>query len=336
MKTKIYLLLLAGFAGFALFTSCGGNKKKNNITDTTSNKPSVNIPVFNEDTAYTFVEQQVKFGPRVPNTPAQNKCAEYFVSKLKTYLKNVIVQETKVKAFNGKMLNCKNIIASFKPEINNRIFLSAHWDSRPFADNDPDPKNYNTPIDGANDGASGAGILLEIARQISLNNPKIGVDIILFDAEDYGQPEFSKEPKVENSWCLGSQYWAKNPHKPKYYAKYGILLDMVGGRNATFPKEGNSLEYAPDVVRIVWNAAFKAGYSNYFVEGNMGQQIIDDHLYVNQIIKIPTIDIIHLNQSGDHSFPSEWHTLNDNIKVIDRNTLKAVGQTLMTVIYEEQ
>jgi len=335
MKTKIYLLLIAALAAYTLFTSCGGNNKKP-TTDTTINKPIVNIPVFNEDSAYTFVEQQVKFGPRVPNTPAQTKCADYLVSKLKTFLPNVIVQETKVKAYNGKMLTCKNIIASFKPELNNRIFLSSHWDSRPYADNDPDPKNHNTPIDGANDGASGVGILIEIARQINLNNPKIGIDIILFDVEDYGQPEFFIGPRNEDSWCLGSQYWAKNPHKTNYYAKYGILLDMVGATNATFPKEGFSLDYAPDVVRNVWNAAFKAGYANYFVDGNMGQRITDDHLYVNQIIKIPTIDIIHLNQSGDHSFPIEWHTLKDNINVIDRNTLKAVGQTLMTVIYEEQ
>lgn len=336
MKSKIYLIFLTCITGFSLLTSCGGNKKKDNDKDSTINKPILNVPAFNEDSAYAFVEQQVKFGPRVPNTPAQTKCAEYFVSKLKGYLTNVIVQETKVKAFNGTMLTCKNIIASYKPEINNRIFLSAHWDSRPFADNDPDPKNHNTPIDGANDGASGVGILIEIARQISLSNPKIGVDIILFDVEDYGQPEFSIGPKINDTWCLGSQYWAKNPHKPKYYAKYGILLDMVGGRNATFPKEGLSVEYAPDVVRNVWNTAFRAGYSNYFIEGNMDQTITDDHQYINEIIKIPTIDIIHLNQNGSHSFPSEWHTIKDNMDVIDRATLKAVGQTLMTVIYEEQ
>ncbi len=335
MKIKIYLLLLACIIGITFFTGCGENKKKP-TTDTTTTKPSVNVPVFNEDSAYAFVEQQVKFGPRVPNTPAQTKCEAYFVSKLKGYLSNVIVQETKVKAYNGKMLTCKNIIASYKPELNNRIFLSAHWDSRPYADNDPDTKNYNTPIDGANDGASGAGVLLEIARQISLKNPKIGIDIILFDCEDYGQPEFSTEPKIDHTWCLGSQYWAKNPHKVNYYAKYGILLDMVGGRNATFPKEGISLQYAPDVVRNVWNTAFRVGYSNYFIEGNMGQQITDDHLYINQIIGIPTIDIIHLNQDGTHSFPTEWHTLKDNMDAIDRTTLKAVGQTLMTVIYEEQ
>ena len=295
MKSKIYVLFLACFTGCTLITSCGGSKKKNNIIDTITNKPSVNVPVFNEDSAYSYVEKQVKFGPRVPNTPAQTKCAEYLAGKLKSFLGNVIVQETKVKAYNGKMLTCKNIIASYKPEINDRIFLSSHWDSRPYADNDPDPKNFNTPIDGANDGASGVGVLIEIARQIKLNNPPIGLDIILFDAEDYGQPEFSKEPKDETTWCLGSQYWAKNPHKLKYYAKYGILLDMVGGRNATFPKEEYSLIYAPDVVRNVWNDAFKAGYSNYFIDDSPGQQIIDDHLYINKIIGIPTIDIIHLN-----------------------------------------
>jgi hypothetical protein len=335
MKTKIFFFFLLCAAGLAFLTSCGGDKKKND-KDTTTIKPIVNVPSFNEDSAYSFVEKQVKFGPRVPNTEIQKKCADFLAAKLKSYLGNVIIQETKVKAYNGTMLRCMNIISSYKPEVNNRIFLCAHWDTRPYADEDPDPKNFNTPIDGANDGGSGVGVLLEIARQISLKNPKIGVDIILFDCEDYGQPENSKEPKVEDSWCLGSQYWAKNPHKPKYYAKYGILLDMVGARNAVFQKEGFSTSFAPDVVSRVWNAAFRAGYSNYFLNQTGGSTIVDDHYYINKIIGIPTIDIIHLNAGYGSSFPKEWHTVKDNMDVIDRSTLKAVGQTLMTVLYEEE
>ena len=334
MKTENVLILLACFFGFAVFTGFGGNKSEPGATDATPNKPMINIPVFDEDSAYAFVKQQVGFGPRVPGTPAHTRCAAYFTDTFKSYLFNVTVQETSVTAYNGKLLDCKNIIASHKPEMIDRIFLAAHWDSRPFADEDADPKNVHQPIDGANDGASGAGVLLEIARQISLNKPEIGIDIILFDCEDFGQPEKNAGPRVKDSWCLGSQYWAKHPHKPDYHAKYGILLDMVGATNAVFIKEGFSQRYAPDVVRKVWNAAFSAGYSKYFIHETQGTAIVDDHFYINRITGIPTIDIIHLNEGTGNSFFRQWHTVKDNMDVIDRKTLKAVGQTLMTVIYE--
>jgi Zn-dependent M28 family amino/carboxypeptidase len=245
------------------------------------------------------------------------------------------VQEFKARVYDNRIFEGKNIIASFRPEFQKRIFLSAHWDSRPFADHDPDPAKHNTPIDGANDGASGTGVLLEIARQLSLQQPKIGVDIVLFDLEDYGPPQDNQTNQTTETWGLGSQYWSKNPHTYGYSANYGILLDMVGAADAVFPKEGFSMYYAPDVVEKIWGAARSIGYKDYFLDED-GGYITDDHYFVNTLAQIPTIDIIHLNKNSvNGSFYDHWHTLGDKLDQIDPSTLKIVGQTVLTVIYRE-
>ena len=295
-------------------------------------KAKIEVPIFNPDSAYYFVEKQVSFGPRVISSAPWKNCAIWLEKKFKTYTPNVIVQEAPITTYDGKKHTLKNIIASFSPEKNNRIALFAHWDSRHIADHDT--KNQDAPILGANDGGSGVGVLLELARQFSIKNPNIGVDIILFDAEDYGQPEDSKFPIMQDSWCLGSQYWSKNPHKPNYYARYGILLDMVGAKNATFRKEEISSYYAPNILEKVWRKANQLGYGNHFVFEN-AKQIVDDHLYVNQITGIPTIDIIEYDPATESNFNKHWHTHKDDMDNIDKNTLNAVGQTLLEVIYNE-
>ena len=295
-------------------------------------KAKIEVPIFNPDSAYYFVEKQVSFGPRVISSIPWKNCAIWLEKKFKTYTPNVIVQEAPITTYDGKKHTLKNIIASFSPEKNNRIALFAHWDSRHIADHDT--KNQDAPILGANDGGSGVGVLLELARQFSIKNPTIGVDIILFDAEDYGQPEDSKFPIMQDSWCLGSQYWSKNPHKPNYYARYGILLDMVGAKNATFRKEEISSYYAPNILEKVWRKANQLGYGNHFVFEN-AKQIVDDHLYVNQITSIPTIDIIEYDPATESNFNKHWHTHKDDMDNIDKNTLNAVGQTLLEVIYNE-
>ena len=295
-------------------------------------KAKIEVPIFNPDSAYYFVEKQVSFGPRVISSAPWKNCAIWLEKKFKTYTPNVIVQEAPITTYDGKKHTLKNIIASFSPEKNNRIALFAHWDSRHIADHDT--KNQDAPILGANDGGSGVGVLLELARQFSIKNPTIGVDIILFDAEDYGQPEDSKFPIMQDSWCLGSQYWSKNLHKPNYYARYGILLDMVGAKNATFRKEEISSYYAPNILEKVWRKANQLGYGNHFVFEN-AKQIVDDHLYVNQITGIPTIDIIEYDPATESNFNKHWHTHKDDMDNIDKNTLNAVGQTLLEVIYNE-
>ena len=297
-------------------------------------KKKVEAPIFNQDSAYNFIASQVAFGPRVPNTKGHIACGDYLIERLKSYCDTVIVQEAQLTAFDGNVLNSKNIIASFKPKRAKRIMLCAHWDTRPFADQDTE--DTNKAIDGANDGASGVGVLLEIARQFSLKKPNIGVDIILFDAEDYGQPAESDYPRMEHSYCLGSQYWATHLHKSNYFAKYGILLDMVGGKNAVFTQELASLTFAPKVLKKVWNTAAELGYGNTF-QFKKTNLIIDDHLYINNLAqgRVPTIDIIEYNEVTESHFYEHWHTHKDKLENIDKNTLKAVGQTVLQVVYNE-
>lgn len=295
---------------------------------------TVEVPSFNADSAYNFIANQVAFGPRVPNTKGHIACGDFLIEKLNSYCDTVIVQEAQLTAFDGNVLNSKNIIASFKPMRAKRVMLCAHWDTRPFADQDSE--NKNVAIEGANDGGSGVGVLLEIARQFSIKKPDIGVDIILFDSEDYGQPSESDYPRMEHSYCLGSQYWATHLHKDNYFAKFGILLDMVGGKNAVFTQELASTTFAPQVVKKVWNTAAKLGYGNTF-KFQKTNLIIDDHLYINNLAqgRVPTIDIIEYNPATESHFYEHWHTHEDKLENIDKTTLKAVGQTVLDVVYNE-
>jgi hypothetical protein len=244
----------------------------------------------------------------------------------------MIVQKAMLATFDGKKIELKNIIAQFSPQQKRRVLLCAHWDTRPWSDQDSVRKDE--PSDGASDGASGVAVLLEIARQLKQSKPTIGIDIIMLDLEDYGQPDDSPFEKKQDTYGLGTQYWAKNPHVPGYYAEYGILLDMVGAKNATFAREKYSLQYAPSVVAKIWDAANQIGYSDYFPFRD-GGFVTDDHYYINTIINIPTVDIIQFDSSTRSGFGSYWHTHADNISIIDANTLKAVGQTLLQVIYSE-
>jgi len=326
--------IFAVAALIALFTACGGKKEKPKSTQPpVANQQQVMLtpaPGFVSDSAYAFVEKQLSFGPRVPNTRGHKACGDYLIAKLKQYGAEVIVQEANVTAYTGATLKIRNIIARFNPKSTSRIALFAHWDTRPFADQDAEI-NSKTPVPGADDGASGVAVLLEIARNLQQTPPTAGVDIILFDGEDYGNS--GGEPET---YCLGSQYWARNQPIPGYYAKYGILLDMVGASGARFCKEGWSRQYAASVVENVWNTAQQLGYGMYFLMKDT-EPLVDDHYFVNTLARIPTIDIINYDREGAASgFGEHWHTLQDDISIIDRNTLKAVGQTVMQVIYNEK
>jgi hypothetical protein len=208
--------------------------------------------------------------------------------------------------------------------------ICTHWDSRPFADQDDSATSK--PIIAADDGASGSAILLEIARQLQQKNPEIGVDLIFLDVEDYGQPEYDLNQKQGDFYCLGTQYWCKNPHVPNYAAENGILLDMVGAKGATFTYEGVSLQFAPDFMKQVWRNAAILGYGNFFLKENSAQ-IIDDHYYINTLTKIPTIDIINRTYTTRSGFAAHWHTHEDNMNIIDKVTLQAVGETVLATIY---
>lgn len=319
-----------------ILSSCGGNDKPAG-TAVKQKKNDVVVPTFNADSAYGFVERQLSFGPRVPGSIAHEQCAEWFVSKLNAWADSVFVQDFRCRLFDGKTVDGKNIIASYNIEAHKRIIIASHWDSRPYADNDPDEANWKKPIDGANDGASGCGILLELARIMRLNPLDIGVDLIFFDVEDHGTPRWADDNRYsDNSWCLGSQYWAKNPHYNGYSANFGILLDMVGASNPRFPKEYYSQRDAAWVLNKVWRIARDMGYDQFFVN-ELGDPINDDHIYVNQYAGIPTIDIIHLVGDEDRtsSFYPYWHTMNDNLEQIDPKTLQMVGNVVTSVLYRE-
>lgn len=327
------MLLAGSLAFFSCDTTDKASSKQTQATETDT--PAVTAPAFSADSAYVFIEKQVAFGPRIPNTPEHQKAGDWIISKLKAYGADVKVQNFEMRAYDGTLLKLRNIIASFNPEASRRILLAAHWDTRPWSDRDE-----NEPLkqfDGANDGGSGVGVLLEIARtmQAAEQKPGVGVDMIFFDGEDYGQPDNSGFQK-QDTWCLGSQYWSKNPHIPNYKAQYGILLDMVGAENAKFAREGTSMQFAQNIVEKVWKAGNSIGYSDYFKYIN-APAIIDDHTYVNNWANIPMIDIIEYNMgatNGDYFGPYH-HRQTDNMSIISRNTLKAVGQTVLHVLYNE-
>jgi len=307
---------------------------KSKTNTSTKTKVDYKVPNFIADSAYAYIQKQVDFGPRVPNTDAHVECGNWLVAQFRSYGLKVQEQEAVLKAFDGTPLKSKNIIAKYKPERRRRIMFCAHWDTRPFADHDPDKSKYNEPIDGANDGGSGVGVILEAARLIAQEDVPLGIDFVLFDSEDYGQPADSPLPTVQNSYCLGSQYWANSVRNKPYNPMYGILLDMVGGEGAIFTKEGSSMQFAPHIVKKVWSIADGLGYGAIFKD-QLTKGIIDDHVYVSSIASIPTIDIIEYDPQTESNFGEYWHTHDDDMDVIDTKTLKAVGQTILTVYFKE-
>jgi glutaminyl-peptide cyclotransferase len=330
MKRLSPALLMLFALAVIVTQSCKNTGNQNNTTsnDTAKAVKTISTPAFNSDSAYISISKQVSFGPRTPGSKAQKECADWMESALKPVCDTVYKQSVTVKGGDGKMLPCINLIGVIHPKATKRILLLTHWDSRPWAD--MDVKDKDKPVMAADDGASGVGVLLEVARQIKgyKLSDDLGIDILFTDVEDYGRSEWG-----EDSYCLGTQYWATHPHVPGYKAEFGILLDMVGARNAQFPLEGLSSQFAGSVQQNIWQAASAAGYSSYFPFINAAE-ITDDHVPVNKLTNIPTVDIINLNPNSDKPFAPHWHTHQDDIQIIDRNTLKAVGQTLLQVIYE--
>ena len=312
------------FAFLLMAFSCCTTKKSQQVT-----APAVAIE-FNADSAYAFCAAQCSFGPRTMNSEAHDRCAAWIQQQFQRYGYDVTLQQADLRGYDGTVLHATNIIASAPPAAKPRLLICAHWDSRPWADNDPDSANWHKPVMAANDGASGVAVMLELARLLQQHDSAaVAVDFVCFDAEDWGVPQWSDAANAD-SWALGSQYWSAN--SPKSY-DYGILLDMVGGQGAKFYREGYSMEHAAAVVDKVWQAAAAAGYGSVFVNKGMGY-ITDDHVPVNEKAGIPCIDIIsHYPDCRQSSFGPTWHTVSDDMQHIDRNTLRAVGQTLVQLIF---
>ena len=298
-------------------------------------KRAIPVPAFSGDSAYAHVAAQVAMGPRTANSEGHRKIRAYIQSNLERYGAKVTVQEFPTKFYDGTRVKGYNIVGSFNPDAAKRVFLSAHYDTRPIADSDlADPARYDEPILGADDGGSGVGALLEIARLLG-ENPfsEMGVDLVFFDLEDNGIPDGETEEDMF-TWALGSQYWAANPHIDLYAPKFGILLDMVGAKGAVFGREQFSKRYAADTQNRIWNLAKKMGQGERFVDANIGFAT-DDHYFVNTIAGWPTVDIIYRPIGKDLHFGEHWHTHNDDLDIISAETLGAVGQVVTAVVYRE-
>lgn len=324
------LLALLSIVMFGCSGSGGSGERVN-----TTVKEIKEAPAFNADSAYYYVEKQVSFGPRVPNSEAHKKASAWFKSKFEAFGAKVTMQEFEDYVYSGTKVELVNVIASYNLDKPKRILLAAHWDTRPFADHN-DGDKY-AAIDGANDGGSGVGVLLEVARVINANpNLNVGVDIILFDGEDWGE-HTEEGPKAtpagkESWWCLGSQYWAQNKHKSNYSAYYGILLDMVGAQGATFYYDGVSQQNASKVMEKVWDRAHYLGHNQYFIKELGFGGLTDDHVFINKLARIPMIDIIDYREGN---FMPAWHTENDNMDIMDPEVLKVVGEVVLSMIYNE-
>lgn len=322
-------------AGVLCLSSCRGDGSVGAAADGGVAQSALRTDVvFDQDSAYAYVRQQVDMGPRVSGSEASRRCVEYISSELRRHgASDVKLQSGEMTAWDGKTLPLTNVMGSFNPDARKRVLLVAHFDSRPWADNDPTEELRMKPVPGANDGASGVGVLLEAARQLGKSEAPVGVDLLFVDAEDYGQSSgFSHH---DESWCLGTQYWtAHMPYAQDSLPAYAILLDMVGGIGARFHREYFSNASARDVVDKVWGVASRSGYGERFVNQD-GGAVIDDHVFLNKA-GIPSIDIIESMNAETKSFPSTWHTAADDMDSIDPNSLKAVGQTVLNVIYNEK
>ena len=312
----------------------------------------ISRPSFSSDSAYAYIERQMAFGPRVPNSNAHMQCAVWLIEQLKAFGAEVELQKGFMPDYKGDNQQIYNIIGHFTPvqrdsasHASARILLGAHYDTRPWCDEEDDYSDrfYNVP--GANDGASGVGVLLEVARQIGLrisnseqsersNSPQGGlstpVDIIFFDCEDMGTPRVYTGAEREDTWCLGSQLWATNYAKNSAAVySFGIILDMVGAPDAVFPLEMYSTRYASNYQHQIWRAAEQLGYGAMFSK-QQSYPITDDHYYINYIAGIPCVDVIHYDIRNATGFPHWWHTRNDNMDNISKSTLQAVGEVVMS------
>lgn len=277
--------------------------------------------VFDADRAFADLKRQVEFGPRVPNLESHRECRKFLVDTLKPLAAEVTTQDF-TRRVRGRSLSMSNIIATWPGNGGKQgVLLCAHWDTRPTADYEPDATRRRQPIPGANDGASGVAVLLEMARMFKRVPPSVPVMIVFFDGEDYG-------PGVDNMF-LGSRYFAD--HLPPKTPRQGILLDMVGDRDLAIPQEEYSRRVAPEIIRDVYEIAHRRGYEKQF-PAIPGTPIEDDHLSLHEK-GLKVIDLIDFSYGPGHSW---WHTLEDTPDKCSPASLKAVGDVVLEWVYRQK
>lgn len=300
--------------GLAVLSACEGEPKAER-----GREASPPAPTFDGDAAYALLERQVEFGPRVPGTEGHARQLAWMEEYLRERADTLILQSFTHRTESGETLELTNLFARFRPEAADRVLYLTHWDTRPTADQDPDPARRDEPIAGANDGASGTAVLLQLADVLSRHSPPIGVDLLFVDGEDYG-------PTGVDMY-LGATYFAANL-PPGYRPLYGVLIDMIGDRDPVFPIEAYSQQYAPEVVQRVWRVADELGYGRIF-RRTPGLAIEDDHIPLNRA-GIRTIDIIDFDYGPGNSY---WHTHQDSLQNTAPTGLEAVGRVLTTLVF---
>lgn len=326
MPARRWLPLLVFVVAMSAAGCGGGSEKAGADRPSVVYSPSYSLPDYSGERAMELLVAQTAFGSRAPNTTAHDSCLAFFERFLTPLADEVVLQRFEMPGYDGERLRLTNVIARFNAAATQRILLSAHWDSRPRADRETDAALQTRPIPGANDGASGVAVLLHLAEIFAHNTPSVGVDIVLFDGEDYGREG------DESMYCLGSKYYAASLD-PGHGFLFGILLDLVGDREARFVQEELSLRYAPDIVRMIWEAARDLSIPRFVTESHSG--ILDDHVFLNTSAGIKTANIIDASLVG-HNDPSErrryWHTLRDTPEQCSPATLRDVGRVVLYVV----
>lgn len=326
MKKAMFTFQTACFAAGGLFVllgaGCQAQEKSGGAEAAAANRPASAAPSasagFNADRAFADLKKQVAFGPRVPNTEGHAKTRDWLLTQLTEITGGRASRQDFTQVVRGKTLKMSNLVAQINPTAPRQVMLCAHWDTRPTADQEIDPVKRKMPIDGANDGASGVAVLLEVARVLAAKplGPTVGVQIVLFDGEDYG-------PGLENMF-LGARHYAKKPALPK--PDYAILIDMIGDKDLNIRREVNSENNASEINDKVWKAAQALGIKAF--QYGVGYEIQDDHLPL-QAAGWKAIDLIDFDYAP-------WHTLDDTVDKTSPASLKAVGDVLIKVIYDEK
>lgn len=280
---------------------------------------------FDGQRAFTYAAAQMKFGPRIPNTPGHDSCGAWIEAQLRRTADTVIVQEFTVTNRQGEHLHLKNYLARFRPQAADHVLYLAHWDTRPHADQDQNLGNQRQPVPGAVDGASGVAVLLGVADALKQRPPAVGVDLLFVDGEDYGTFDTQTLDSAFSDVLMGSRYFAKHLPSDNYHPMLAVLFDMVGAQNLALPIEQYSQAFAPEVVDRVWHVADSLGYGSVF-QKQAGPSLIDDHTML-QRAGIHAIDVVDFD--GYHAY---WHTIDDTIDKVSAESLQMVGDVAVALV----